>query len=132
MAAEYGTQVDLSPANANPAALRDLYRSVMKRILWGLGVMVFACRGCIHLTRVLPAQGLMRPLVVVDLDKRLKSGLLLQEVVAGRSCRLRLEGQMQPLVAPILLGMARLDALDGDTEAQPPDGQPTQTEQGMG
>lgn len=39
------------------------------------------------------------------------------------------EGQVHAFMAPVLLRIARLDALDLDTEAQPPDGQPAEIEQ---
>ena len=38
---------------------------------------------------------------------------------------------MHALVAAVLLGMARLDALDGNAEAQPPDGEFGQIEEGV-
>lgn len=39
---------------------------------------------------------------------------------------------MYAFVTAILLGMAGLDALDADAQAQPPDGERGQVEQGVG
>ena len=39
---------------------------------------------------------------------------------------------MQAFVASVLLGVSGLDAFDMDTEAQPPDGESAESEQGMG
>ena len=103
----------------------------MERVLRDLRMVVLPCRGCIHLTRVFPAQRLVRPVVVVTLDKCIEPALLLQVAVAGRLGRFLLEGQMHPLMATVPLGMARLDAFDRDTEPQPPDREPAQTEQGV-
>jgi len=74
----------------------------------------------------------MGPVVIVTRNKRVEAGLLLQQVVGGRSCRLLLEGQMHALVAAVLLGMTGLDAFDRDTGPQPPDREPAQAKQGMG
>jgi len=39
---------------------------------------------------------------------------------------------MHAFMATVLLRMARLDALDGDAKAKPPNGQATQVEQPIG
>src|SRR5436190_22360198 len=65
----------------------------------------------------------MRALVVVALNEVIKSRLLLQEVRCGVLGGLLLERQVHALVAAILLGVTGLNALDLQTEAQPPDGQ---------
>src|SRR6266700_2829541 len=58
--------------------------------------------------------------------------MLPQAVHAGRPGRFPLQGEVHALVAAVLLGMARLDALDLDAEPQPPYGQLRQVEQGVG
>jgi len=73
----------------------------------------------------------MRPVIVVTLNEVIKTVLLLQEVVAGWTGGLLLEGQVHAFVTVVLLWMARLDAFNRDTEPQPPDGEPAQAEQGM-
>src|SRR5215470_10122502 len=73
----------------------------------------------------------MRPFVVELLLESIKLGLLLEEVGRGGSGGLLLQGQMHALMAAILLGMARADALDGDTEAQPPDREPGELKQAV-
>jgi hypothetical protein len=62
----------------------------------------------------------MRSLPVVVVGKVIKAGLLLQEVLGSGPGGLVLQGQMHALMATVLLGMTRLDALDLDAESQPP------------
>lgn len=58
-----------------------------------------------------------------------EAGLLLQAVDAWRSGSFLLERQVHALMAAVLLGMARLDTLDVDAQAQPPYGKLGQVEQ---
>ncbi len=62
----------------------------------------------------------MGPFGVVAADEVVELGLLLKEVLRGRSGGLDLQGQMHALVAAVLLRMAGLDALDLDAEPQRP------------
>ena len=55
-----------------------------------------------------------------------------RKLAAGRLGGFFLQGEMHALVTAILLGMAGLDALDADTQAQPPDGELAQVEQSVG
>ena len=64
----------------------------------------------------------MRAFGVKLVDERVEAGLLLQAVHARRPGCLVLERQVQAFVAFVLLRVARLDAFDGDAEAQPLDG----------
>ncbi len=73
----------------------------------------------------------MWPFGVEFLDERVEPSLLLEAVHAGWAGGLALERQVHALVAAVLLGVAGLDALDGDAEAEPPDGQLGQVEQGI-
>ena len=71
----------------------------------------------------------MRGLVVVAVDEVIELGLLLQEVAAGWLGGLELKGQMHALVAAVLLRATWLDALDLDTEPEPPHRQFGQVEE---
>ena len=62
----------------------------------------------------------MEALDVEFVDEGVEAGLLLRAVPAGRSGGLPLEGQVHVLVAGVLLGLARLDAFDGDAQPEPP------------
>ena len=62
----------------------------------------------------------MRPLAVEPIHERVEAHLLLEHVVRGRPCRLGLERKMHALMATVLLGMARRDALEPNTQTQPP------------
>ena len=68
----------------------------------------------------------MRALVVVLVDKRIETGLLLEDVGAGGFRRGLLKGEMHSLMPSILLGMAGLDPLESDAESQPPHGEFTE------
>ena len=74
----------------------------------------------------------MRPLGVEFLDEGIEAGLLLQAVHAGWAGCLALQRQMHPFMTTVLLRIAGLDALDGNTEPQPPDRQPGEVEEGIG
>ena len=74
----------------------------------------------------------MRPFGIELVDEVVEAGLLLQAVDAGRAGCLLLEGEVHALVAAVLLRMAGLDALDGDAEAEPPDRELGEIEQGIG
>src|SRR6185437_609829 len=85
-----------------------------------------------ELGRTAHVKRLVRPLVVVAGDEVIELGLLLKEVFAGGLGGLELQGQMHAFVAPILLRVAGLDALDLDAEAEPPDRELGEIEQGVG
>ena len=63
----------------------------------------------------------MRPFGVELVHEVVEAGLLLQAVHArGPGCLL-FEGAVHALMAAILLGVARFDALDGNAQPQPLD-----------
>ncbi len=74
----------------------------------------------------------MRPFLVELLREIVEPGLLLETVHARRPGGLLLEREMHPLVAAVLLGMAGLDAFDGDSQSEPPDGKLREVEQAIG
>ncbi len=57
------------------------------------------------------------------MDEVVEFGLLLHEIASGWSGSGLFEGHMHPFMAPVLLRVAGLDALELDPEAQPPDGE---------
>src|SRR6185312_9023949 len=65
-------------------------------------------------------------LMVKLADESIKLGLLLKEVGASRARRFDFQGSMHAFVTAVLLRMAGLNALDGDAEAEPPNGKPAQ------
>jgi hypothetical protein len=72
----------------------------------------------------------VRPLGIELATEGIEAGLL-QGIDAGRAGGLAFEGQVHALVAAVLLRVAGLDALDGDAEAQPPDRQFGEVEEGI-
>lgn len=74
----------------------------------------------------------MGSLGVVALDEVVEPSLLLQDVVGGGFGGFLLEGQVHALVASVLLGVSWFDAFDVDAQAEPPDGEPAEAEQGIG
>src|SRR5262245_3615639 len=74
----------------------------------------------------------MRAVVVVNLPEVVEALLLLEEVEGGGLGRFLLQGQMKTFMAGVLLRMSGSDALEADTEAQPPHGELGQAEQGTG
>src|SRR6202163_400400 len=74
----------------------------------------------------------MGSLLVEGADELIEARLLLQEVPGGGLGGFLLERQMHALMPAVLLRMAGLDALDADTQAQPPDRELGQSEERVG
>ncbi len=77
----------------------------------------------VELPGALHIEGLVGPFAVEFMDECVEASLLLQDVATCWAGGLLLEGQGHALVAPVLLGAARLDALDGDAQPEPPHGE---------
>jgi hypothetical protein len=69
--------------------------------------------------------------VVEDVDKLIEAGLLLKRVGRRGLGGFFFQGEMHAFMTAVLLGMARLDAFDADSQTQPPDGKLAQVEQNM-
>ena len=74
----------------------------------------------------------MWPLGVELIPESIEAGLLLKTVHTGWASSLLFQGEMHALMPAILLRLPGFDALDVDAQAQPPDGQLGQIEQGIG
>ena len=77
----------------------------------------------IEVSGSLHGEGLMGPLGVELCDEGVEALLLLDGVAGRRASGVLLQGEVHALVAPVLLGMTRLDAFDRDAEAEPPYGE---------
>ena len=66
--------------------------------------------------------------MIEDLDKLVEARLLWQEVCRGWLGGFFLQSEVHAFVTAILLGVTRLDTLDADAEAKPPDRQLAQVE----
>src|SRR6266545_2771165 len=73
----------------------------------------------------------MRPVPVVLVDEGVEARLLLEDVRRGGFGRFFLQRQVHPLVAAVLLWMARFGPLDLNPQSQPPHRQLAQSVQRM-
>src|SRR3546814_3473480 len=78
-------------------------------------------RGAIDLDWGLHGERVVGAFAVELADKIIETGLLLQDVGAGRAGRLLLQRQVHALVAAVLLRLAWFDAFDLNAEPEPPD-----------
>ena len=74
----------------------------------------------------------MGALGIEFLDEGVEASLLLEAAHAGWAGGFPLQREVYALVAAVLLGMTRLDALDLDAEPQPPDGKLGKVEERIG
>ena len=88
-------------------------------------------RGSVNFGGAFHAEGFGRPFAVKFLNESVKLSLLLQDVGTGGPRRLLLQSQVPPFVAAVLLRMSGLDALDRDSEPQPPDRELRKLKQSM-
>ena len=85
--------------------------------------LIGAKGGLVDLRRAFHGNGFVGPFGVELVQKVIEAGLLLKTVLAWRPRGFGLESSVHAFVTAILLGFSGLDALDGDAEPQPPDGQ---------
>src|SRR5213594_4751668 len=113
---------ELLRLEAEGARVRDEAHQVMAGVL-GVrqATRVGARRRSPDGRRRLLAEGFVRPLVVVLRAEALKAALLAAARAGGRPGRLGLQRAVHAFVGAVLFRMARLDALLGDPEADPPD-----------
>src|SRR3546814_6404710 len=78
-------------------------------------------RGAIDLDWGLHGERVVGAFAVELADKIIETGLLLQDVGAGRAGRLLLQRQVHALVAAVLLRLAWFDAFALNAEPEPPD-----------
>ena len=132
LAGEDLAEIDFFVAQTNAAAACDHDGFVMEGIIDIGQAGVRAWRRLIDFCGTLHIQSFMRALLVEDVHELVEAGLLLEEVGGGRFRGLFFQGEMHAFVAAILLRMARLDALNANAEAKPPDGKFAEVEQSIG
>ncbi len=115
----------------NSAACGDEDVAIVQGICEFGQAVITARRGRVELGGALHVDGLVWSFLVEFFYELVEAGLLLQAVHAGRPGGLFLEREMHALVTPVLLGISRLDPLDGDAEFQPPDREFGEVEQGI-
>ena len=84
LAGKDGAEVDLFRTQTDPATTGDDDDAIMERIVDVGKALRLAGGGSIDLGRTLHGQGLMRTFLVVDLNKVIEFGLLLQKIETGR------------------------------------------------
>ena len=122
LAGEDLAEVDFLGAQTDSAATGNHDSLVVEGVVDVGQSLIEASGGLIDFGRILHAEGFVRTVMIKDLDEFVEPGLLLKEVGTGGLGGLFLQGEMHAFVAAILLRVAGLDALDGNTETQPPDG----------
>ncbi len=104
---------------------RNLYNALHQEVAGvlerGQPLEIGARGGRVARARRLPAQGIVRPLVVVQRPKAIEGALLGGERRTRGATGASLEGLVHPLVRPVLLGRGGVNALMLDPEAHPPD-----------
>src|ERR1700692_4933033 len=109
---------------AEPPTGGDEKFRIVERIGQRGQASVRARRGTIEFGRAFHIKRLVRPFDIELANEGIEAFLLLQAVGARWSGCFLFEGEVHALVTSVLLRMARLDALDRNTEPKPPDREP--------
>jgi hypothetical protein len=88
-------------------------------------------RGCVDVGGAFQIERLVGPFAIEILDEVIEAGLLPEAIGARGSHGLFFEGEVHPLMASVLLWVTGFDALDSDAEAEPPDGELGEIEEGV-
>ena len=119
------TEIPLRLAKGNDAVRIHALDLRMRRIRWvweSTGVWSQR-RGILRGWRVV-AQGLVRPLVIVFLTKRLEAAPLRAPAAARRPRRFCLQRTVHPLMAAVLIRSPGQNPLRTNAQTNPPDGSP--------
>src|SRR5262249_52371564 len=116
-------EVDFLVSQTYATAARDHDGFVVERVIDVGQSGVGTGRGLVDLGWTFHMQSLVRTFLVEDLDKLVEARLLLQEVGRRWLGGFFLQSEVHAFVTAILLGVTRLDALDADAQAQPPNGE---------
>jgi hypothetical protein len=73
----------------------------------------------------------LRAFGIEFLNEGVEFSLLLQDIGASGACGFLLQGQMHPFMPAVLLRMAGLNALDRDSQSQPPNREFRELKQSM-
>ena len=118
---EDGRDVDALAEHADAAAGGDEDVTVVEGIVDVGQALICTRRRSVDFRGTFHGEGLVGSFLVELADEAVEADLLLKEIAAGRAGCFTFQGKMHPLMATVLLGMAGLDAFDGDAQAQPPD-----------
>ena len=128
---EHGRDVDALAMQADAATVGDEDVAVVQRVCEVGQAGIGSRTGRVDFGRTLHGERLVWPFGIEFLDKVIETGLLLQAVHSGRSGCFFLQREMHTFVAAVLLRVARLDALDGNAEAEPPHREFGEIEEGI-
>src|SRR5208283_1976400 len=127
-----GGYVDAFSMHADSSASGDEDVPIVEGIGEVGQAVIGAARGGVEVGGAFHVGRFMWPFLIEFLHEIIESGLLLETVHSRRPGRLFLERKMHALMAAVLLGMTGLDALDGDAEPEPPDGELREVEERVG
>jgi hypothetical protein len=95
--------------------MRNDNRSVVEWVVDVVQSLVRTRRSLIDIRRTFHAKSFVRSFVVVDIDEFVEARLLLKEIRGSWFRSFFFQSEMHKFMTALLLGMARLDALDANT-----------------